>query len=212
MTGFEPATPCVQSRCSTTELHPHVQSRDSGGTGQDPRIVCPMRLLVLSDTHIPDFAKRLPPGLYTELRQADLVLHAGDVTSPSVLDELATFAPVHVALGNVDGPAVAAWGATPEVRLELDGIGVAMVHDSGPRPGRERRLSRRFPGARLIVFGHSHIPIDDDYEGVRLLNPGSPTWKRRQPAPTYGVVHISRGRIRCRLVALPACRGNRAPP
>jgi putative phosphoesterase len=163
-----------------------------------------MRLLVLSDTHIPDFAKRLPAGLLPELRQADLVLHAGDVTSPAVLDELAGFAPVHVALGNGDGPAIAAWGATPEVRLELDGAPVAMVHDAGPRPGRERRLTRRFPEARLIVFGHSHIPIDATYEGVRLLNPGSPTWKRRQPAPTYGVVHISGGRIRCRLVGLPA--------
>jgi putative phosphoesterase len=163
-----------------------------------------VRLLVLSDTHIPDFAKRLPAGLLPELRRTDLVLHAGDVTSPEVLDELASFAPVHVALGNGDGLGVAAWGATPEVRLDLDGVGVAMVHDSGPSPGRERRLAKQFPDARLIVFGHSHIPIDGAYEGIRLLNPGSPTWKRRQPAPTYAVVHISRGRIRCRLVALPA--------
>jgi uncharacterized protein len=164
----------------------------------------PMRVLVLSDTHIPDFAKRLPPSLYKELEQADTVLHAGDVTSPEVLDELATFGPVHVALGNGDGLAVSKWGATPEVRLELDGVHLAMVHDSGPRTGREQRLIRRFPEAKLIVFGHSHVPVDARYEGVRLFNPGSPTWKRRQPTPTYGVIDISNGRLRTRVVELPA--------
>jgi putative phosphoesterase len=161
-----------------------------------------VRVLVLSDTHIPDFAARLPANLLPELRRADVILHAGDVTSPDVLDELASFVTVHVALGNGDGPGVAAWGAMDEVRLDLGGLAVAMVHNSGPRTGREGRLTRRFPEARLIVFGHSHIPIDVEHQGVRLFNPGSPTWKRRQPAPTYGIVLIERGRVRTRIVEL----------
>jgi putative phosphoesterase len=162
-----------------------------------------MRVVVVSDTHIPDFAKALPSALLPELRRADLILHAGDVSAAAVLDELAAFAPVHVALGNKDRPDVTTWGARPEVLLEIDGVSLAMVHDSGPRQGRERRLTRRFPGTRVIVFGHSHIPIDAEADGVRFLNPGSPTWKRRQPAPTYGIVTISDGRMRTRILELP---------
>lgn len=159
-----------------------------------------MRVLVLADTHIPDFAKELPARLVPELRRADLVLHAGDVTSSSLLDELSQFAPVRVALGNNDRPDVAAWGAEDEVRMDLDGVPVGMVHNAGPRQARERRLRRRFPSARLIVFGHSHIPLDAQLDGVRLLNPGSPTWKRRQPLRTFAVVTISSGRVRTRIV------------
>jgi putative phosphoesterase len=154
-----------------------------------------VRVLVLSDTHIPDFAKRLPDGLAPHLLAADVIVHAGDVTSPSVLDELAAYAPVHAALGNGDGPDVAAWGAREEVRLSLDGIPTAMVHISGPAKGRERRLLRRFPEARIIVFGHSHIPWNVEENGVLLFNPGSPTWKRRQPHPTFGVLTLEHGRV-----------------
>jgi putative phosphoesterase len=159
--------------------------------------------VVISDTHIPDFAEALPAALLPALRRADLILHAGDVTWAKVLDELASYAPVHVAMGNGDREDVAAWGARVEVTLDLDGVPVAMIHDSGPRTGRERRLARRFPDARLVVFGHSHMPVDADADGVRLFNPGSPTWKRRQPAPTYGVLTVSDGRLTTRIVELP---------
>jgi uncharacterized protein len=162
-----------------------------------------VRIVALSDTHIPDFAKAIPASLLPALRRADLIIHAGDVTRAPLLDELASFAPVHVALGNGDGPDVAAWGATSEVHLDVGGVAVAMVHISGPAKGRERRLVRRFPQARLVVFGHSHIPMDLEFEGVRLFNPGSLTWKRRQPAPTYGVITIVGGRIRTKLIELP---------
>lgn len=161
-----------------------------------------MRILALSDTHIPDFARALPPGLHRHLAGADLILHAGDVTSADVLDELASFAPLHVALGNNDQPPVAAWGATEEVHVDLDGVRVAMVHDAGPRDGRERRMRRRFPEADLVVFGHSHIPLDAGDGAVRLFNPGSPTWKRRQPRPTFGWIEVDAGRVRTRIVEL----------
>ncbi len=163
-----------------------------------------MRIVVLSDTHIPDFAKVLPKSLFPALRRAELILHAGDVTSTAVLDELSSYAPLHVARGNNDGDDVARWGAQPEVLVDVDGTRIAMVHDSGRREGRERRLPRRFPDAQLIVFGHSHIPVDVDLGPVRLFNPGSPTWKRRQPSPTFGIVAIEDGRLRTRIVELPA--------
>jgi putative phosphoesterase len=161
-----------------------------------------MRVVVTGDTHIPDFAQALPPGLVRRLRRADLILHAGDVTASDVLDQLAQYAPVQVALGNNDRVSVRTWGATPTVRLELEGIQVGMVHDAGPRAGRERRLRSLFPDASMIVFGHSHIPMDYEYEGTRILNPGSPTWKRRQPRPTFGVIDAGGGRLRTRLVEL----------
>lgn len=163
-----------------------------------------MRIVVVADTHIPGFARQLPPALIPALRRTDLILHAGDVDRAFVLDQLMEYAPVRVAFGNNDEPDVAEWGATEEVRLEVEGVRIAMVHDSGPRTGREARMHRRFPDARLVVFGHSHIPIDvDTLYGQRLFNPGSPTWKRRQPFPTYGVVTITKGALRTRIEELP---------
>ncbi len=159
-----------------------------------------MRIVVLADTHIPDFAKVLPASILPALRRADLILHAGDVTSASVLRELAGYAPVRAALGNNDGPDVADWGASKEVRLEQSGVALGMVHVGGPREGRERRLHRRFPEARVILFGHSHIPWNTLAGGVRYFNPGSATWKRQQPAPTYGVLDVSDGRVRARII------------
>ena len=163
-----------------------------------------MRIVVLSDTHIPDFARALPSALLPELRRAQLILHAGDVTSRGVLDELSAYAPVHVALGNNDGADVAAWGARKELLVNMDETRIAMLHDAGRREGRERRLKRTFPEAHVVVFGHSHIPVDYEVDGVRLLNPGSPTWKRRQPKATYGIIELSTRRVRTRIVELTA--------
>ena len=162
-----------------------------------------MKVLVLSDTHIPDHAKALPSGVLAAARDADLILHAGDVTSAAVLEELEGYAAVHAALGNNDDDDVRRWGARGEVRVDANGALVAMVHIAGPRKGRERRLRKRFYDADVIVFGHSHIPVHDELEGVRLFNPGSPTWKRRQPAPTFGVLEVSEGQVLTRIVELP---------
>ena len=155
--------------------------------------------VVLADTHIPRRAKGLPEGLLPYLEEADLILHAGDLLDPKLLDELALYAPVRAVKGNVDPPEV----DLPET-LEFDfgGARVAMIHDSGRREGRRRRLARRFPEARVIVFGHSHIPFLEDEDGLFLLNPGSPTDKRRQPEHTFALLRIERGEVRAEILVL----------
>jgi uncharacterized protein len=154
-----------------------------------------MRVVALADTHAPRRWKSCPPAVAEQLRRADLILHAGDVAVASVLDELSEYAPVLAVLGNNDGPDVAAWGAELALQADLEGLQVAMIHDSGAAAGRPLRMRRRFPGADLVVFGHSHIPLDDQSGGVRIFNPGSPTDRRRQPHGTVGVLHIDAGRL-----------------
>jgi len=124
-----------------------------------------------------------------------VILHAGDVCTPDVLDELSQWAPVHVVRGNNDGLDVATWGAPDTLTLELAGLPVAMVHDSGAAAGRPARLRRWFPDARLVVFGHSHIPLNEVHDGQRIFNPGSPTDKRRQPEGTAGFLRIEDGEL-----------------
>jgi putative phosphoesterase len=160
-----------------------------------------MKIVAISDTHAPRRWKSCPPRVAEYLRQADLILHAGDVCTASVLDELAQYAPVHAVLGNNDGPDVAAWGAPETLDLDLAGLKVSMIHDSGPSAGRLRRMCRRFPEADLVVFGHSHIPLDESADGLRILNPGSPTDRRRQPHGTIGLLTVAGGRLeRARVV------------
>jgi putative phosphoesterase len=154
-----------------------------------------MRVIALADTHAPRRWRSCPLLVAEHLRQADLILHAGDVCTASVLDELAGYAPVRVVLGNNDGPDVAAWGAPESLELDLDGLRVAMVHDSGQAAGRIARLRRRFPRAGLVVFGHSHIPLDQSRDGMRIFNPGSPTDRRRQPSGTLGILSVADGQL-----------------
>ena len=163
-----------------------------------------MKVVVLSDTHAPRFWKGCPPAVAAHLEGADVVLHAGDVCTPDVLDLLAGYAPVHVVLGNNDGPDVAAWGAPETLQVELAGVQVAMIHDSGPKERRTARMRRRFPTADLVVFGHSHIPMDVTADGVRIFNPGSPTDKRRQPHRTLGLLNLADGKIQdAQIIQLP---------
>jgi uncharacterized protein len=154
-----------------------------------------VRVIVLSDTHAPRFWKSCPASVARWLRQAGLILHAGDVCTASVLDELAEYAPVRVVLGNNDAAEVADWGAPPRLEFTVEGLTVGMIHDSGPASGRLRRMRGAFPGVELVVFGHSHIPLDDSDQRLRIFNPGSPTDKRRQPHRTLGVLEIADGRL-----------------
>ena len=158
---------------------------------------------MLSDTHAPRRWKACPAEVAAHLRGADLILHAGDVCTAAVLQELAQYAPVRAVLGNNDGPDVAEWGAEPTLQLGLDGLVVAMIHDSGQAAGRLARMRRAFPAADLVVFGHSHIPLDQSGSGLRIFNPGSPTDRRRQPHGTLGELTIETGRlIEARLIAV----------
>jgi uncharacterized protein len=154
-----------------------------------------MRVVVLSDTHAPRRWRSCPERVAAHLRTADVILHAGDVCTAAVLDELAAYAPVHAVRGNNDGPDVADWGAPDEGELTLAGVRLAMLHDSGPRSGRLARMRRRFPDADLVVFGHSHIPLTETGQGLQIFNPGSPTDRRRQPRGTIGILDLDAGRI-----------------
>ena len=152
-----------------------------------------MRIAVLADTHSPRHWKGCPPAVASALDGVDLILHAGDVCLVETLDELAAYAPVRAVRGNNDGPEIAAWGAPEVLEVELEGLRVAMLHDSGASTGRGRRLRRRFPTADLVVFGHAHIPWDEVHEGQRAFNPGSPTDRRRQPHATMGELLVEDG-------------------
>ena len=155
--------------------------------------------VVLADTHIPRRAHALPEALTPQLERADLILHAGDLLEPSVLDELSVHAPVRAVMGNVDLPEV----DLPET-LEFDfgGAKIAMIHDSGRREGRRGRLGRRFPEARAIIFGHSHVPFLEDEDGLLLLNPGSPTDRRRQPRHTFALLRAEKGNVRAEILTV----------
>lgn len=155
-----------------------------------------VRIAVLSDTHAPRRWKRCPDAVAHVLDGADAILHAGDVCTAEVLDELSVWAPVYAVLGNNDGPDVAAWGAPESLELQLGGLRLAMIHDSGTANGRAARMRHRFPDAQLVVFGHSHIPWDETHDGQRTFNPGSPTDRRRQPRGTMGELVIADGRLR----------------
>lgn len=169
-----------------------------------------MRLVLTSDTHLPARARDLPPPLWAAIDAADVVIHAGDWVDAAALDALeARSARLIACYGNNDGPALRA--RLPEIaRADLDGLRLAVVHETGPAAGREARCAARFPGTDLLVFGHSHIPWDTTApNGLRLLNPGSPTDRRRQPYATYLTATITAGELTDVLLhRLPARRGS----
>lgn len=149
-----------------------------------------MRLLVLSDTHVRRGGSRqLPREVLDAAEQADLIVHAGDIVTAEVLHTLAELAPVHAVLGNNDHELV---GRLPHsLALDVAGVSLAVIHDSGPTEGRPNRLRRMFPAADLVIFGHSHTPCNDaGRDGQWLLNPGSSTERRRAPTHTYAWVDV----------------------
>ena len=164
-----------------------------------------MRVVVLSDTHSPRFWKGCPPDVARHLEGAELILHAGDVCTADVLDELARVRPGPGGAGQQRRAGRGGLGSTGNARSwTWTGWRWAMIHDSGPAAGRVARLRRRFPAADLVVFGHSHIPMDVAESGLRIFNPGSPTDKRRQPYRTLGLLRIESGAlVERRIVELP---------
>ena len=156
-----------------------------------------MRLLLLADTHVPKRARDLPRQVWDEVARADVVVHAGDWVDVALLDALqARSARLLACWGNNDGADLRA--RLPEVaRAELDGLRVAVVHETGAATGREARAAAAYPDTDLLVFGHSHIPWDTTAPGgLRLLNPGSPTDRRRQPTCTFMTAVLDAGEVR----------------
>lgn len=128
-----------------------------------------------------------------------MVIHAGDVTEAGVLERIAAHRPVHAVRGNND----VALGHLPAIlRLDIDGVSVAVVHDSGERRARRERMARAFPRARVVVFGHSHVPFCEDEGGLLLLNPGSPTDRRSMPTFTMAMLEVVQGEVRAEVVDL----------
>jgi putative phosphoesterase len=159
------------------------------------------RLLLISDTHIPGRARRLPAAVLREADAADLIVHAGDWVAVSVLEELSQRGEVLGVYGNNDGADLRA--LLPEVaRQTIEGLRFAVIHETGDAKSRERRMDAAFPDVDVLVFGHSHIPWDTvTPRGLRLLNPGSPTDRRRQPRHTMMIATVEAdGRVDVELV------------
>jgi putative phosphoesterase len=155
-----------------------------------------VRLLLMSDTHVPKRARALPAPLLAAVDAADVVIHAGDWVDAATLDLLESRSRRLIGVwGNNDGPELRR--RLPEVaHVELEGVRFAVVHETGPAAGREARCEQAFPDADVLVFGHSHIPWDTVAPGgLRLLNPGSPTDRRRQPVCTYLTAEVVDGRL-----------------
>ena len=162
-----------------------------------------MLVTVISDTHLPRGARRLPEVCLEALRAADLILHAGDFSAASVLAELRGLGPpVQAVFGNVDEPALRAL-LPEEAVVEVAGARIGMVHIPGPEAGREERLVGRFPGCAAVVFGHTHLPLVARHGGVWLLNPGSPTERRRGRFRSFLRLRVTGGVIEPELVELP---------
>jgi putative phosphoesterase len=160
-----------------------------------------MRLTVMADTHVPKRARDLPPDLWAAVDAADVVVHAGDWVDVTLLDALerrvaAGGGRLVGVYGNNDGPALRS--RLPEVaRTDVGGLRLAVVHETGPAAGREIRCATRFTDVDVLVFGHSHIPWDSTaVGGLRLLNPGSPTDRRRQPVATFMTAVVADGELR----------------
>lgn len=150
-----------------------------------------MKIVVTSDTHIPGRGKQLPVPLLKDCESADLIIHAGDWISMEVHKELSGLAKVVGVHGNVDGEGVRAHFNAKEL-VEVSGLKIGVVHGHGEKLTTEKRALESFDAeeADIIIFGHSHIPMIRYFNNVMLMNPGSPTDKRRMPFYSYGILHI----------------------
>lgn len=160
------------------------------------------RVGVISDTHLPRKASRIPDAALRHFANVELILHAGDLSTRAALDQLEAYAPVEAVQGNVEDAGVVR--ALPIKRqLTLGGCLIGMVHILGDRATRREAARREFPDARVVIFGHSHIPFVEDCDGLLLLNPGSPTDPRGQPHPTIALLTITDGSPAAELIPLP---------
>jgi putative phosphoesterase len=163
-----------------------------------------MLMAVISDTHMPRAARRLPGECVKRIAGADLLLHAGDLMTVEVLRELEAIGPPVAAVhGNMDTAELRRLLPAERV-VEAGEARIAMVHDAGPRSGRLDRMRRRFGDqAGAVVFGHSHLPLHErDRDGFQIFNPGSPTERRRAPTHTMGIARVEGVRLKFQLIEL----------
>ena len=167
-----------------------------------PHTLQAMRIAVISDTHLPRGRRRIPDACVEQMREADLVIHAGDIATPEALAGIESIGtPVTAVYGNVDTAELRA--RLPEqATIDADGATIAIVHDAGPSRNRIARMRTRFPEADAVVFGHSHIPLHETADGFQIFNPGSPTDRRRQPRHTMGVALARDGDVAFELITL----------
>ena len=160
-----------------------------------------MKLAIIADTHLPRGSRRLPDECARRLADSDLILHAGDFCTVAVLRDLEGLAPVVGVLGNNDESALAEVLPVRRV-VEVDGLRIGMLHDAGRRGGRERRLAAAFPGCQAVVYGHSHLPEISRHGELWILNPGSPTERRRARWRSMIEAEASSSVVRAQLVTL----------
>jgi uncharacterized protein len=161
-----------------------------------------VQLAIVSDTHLPRGARRLPDGCLARLRAADLIIHAGDFVALPVLEELRSLGEVAGVAGNVDDEDIRSQLPASTV-VGVGSVQIGLVHDAGQARGRRARLQARFPRADAVVFGHSHLPLHErGADEFQIFNPGSPTERRRAPRRTMGVARIEGDRIRFEIVEL----------
>jgi putative phosphoesterase len=161
-----------------------------------------MRIAIVSDTHLPRGPRRVPAGCIERLEAADLIVHAGDFVSLAFHAEMLALGPPLAAVyGNVDDLALRE-RLPAERTVEAAGARIGLLHDAGPARGRLARMRRRFPDAHAVVFGHSHIPLQESDGTFQIFNPGSPTERRRAPRHTMGVATVGARRVRFEHIAL----------
>jgi putative phosphoesterase len=161
-----------------------------------------MELAIISDTHMPRGDRAIPAACLDRCREADAILHAGDLVDMSVLRLLHSLGPpVHAICGNVDKPAVRAL-LPSRLELELAGARIGMTHAPGAADRRLPRLRAAFPGCIAVIFGHTHMPEHAEHEGFQIFNPGSPTERRRAAVHTMGIAQVTGGRISFELVVV----------
>ena len=159
------------------------------------------RVGVISDTHLPRKAARIPDAALRHFEDVELILHAGDLSTRAALDQLEAYAPVEAVQGNVEDAEIV---RTLPIKRQIivGGCLIGMVHILGDRATRRKAARREFPDARVVVFGHSHIPFAEDRDGLLLLNPGSATDRRTQPHCTIALLTITDGQPAAEIIPL----------
>ena len=149
----------------------------------------------MADTHLPRGSRAIPDACLERMRSAGLVLHAGDLSTVSVLEDLRALGPPVAAVhGNIDSAELRRLLPERQV-VDAAGVRIGLVHDAGPARGRLQRMRMAFPDCDAVVFGHSHIPLHEEDAGFQVFNPGSPTDRRRQPRHSMGVARVVDGRV-----------------